>query len=373
MELLFTGEFPPMTGGVATFMLSRALSASPERLRVLAPIAPGFDAWDAACGLCVSRYHYPFGTGPLTRARQLGAAFSALRSMKKKERFSLVTAGTALPFGWAAAILKSSWERLAIFCHSGDFLRPMDSYAASRLFRFTARKTDLFIANSGLTKSILVDLGIVPDRIAAIRPSIDPERFHPGISGEPFRTLWTEGGRYGPIILTVARLDGIHKGIDVMIQALRDILPHFPLLRYVVVGPGDPEKNYAPIARSLQVERHVVFHGRVEDRALPNCYAAADLFVLLSRRLSDCYEGFGIVYLEAMACGLPTVISSEAGAAEIVQQGENGLVVNPRQRDEIVQAILRILENPALARAMGAKAVAAGAAAPDWSPLDQLR
>ena len=128
------------------------------------------------------------------------------------------------------------------------------------------------------------------------------------------------------------------------------------------------------MAEERHLERHVSFAGIVSDEDLPACYAACDLFLLLSRQDLNrgFYEGFGIVYREAMACGKPVIASTEAGAKDIVRHGENGLLADPRNSDEAFRAIVEVLSNPQAASAMGQFAVAVASAPPDWSVLDEL-
>jgi phosphatidylinositol alpha-1,6-mannosyltransferase len=122
------------------------------------------------------------------------------------------------------------------------------------------------------------------------------------------------------VLMTVARLwsGDIYKGVDVTIRALPKILSQFPDVKYLVVGRGDDQPRLAQLAEDLGVAERVVFAGFVPDDLLVAHYRLADAYVMPSR------EGFGIVYLEAMACGVPTVSGNDDGSADPLQDGRVG-------------------------------------------------
>lgn len=127
-------------------------------------------------------------------------------------------------------------------------------------------------------------------------------------------------------ILTVCRLSEPRKNVDLVLRALARLKPDFNF-RYTVVGEGDQLKPLVQLSVELELAERVRFTGRIPDSELRSYYQEADLFVLLSGVLSKSFEGFGIVYLEANAMGVPTMALRAAGAAEAVDEGRSGFFV----------------------------------------------
>jgi phosphatidylinositol alpha-1,6-mannosyltransferase len=118
--------------------------------------------------------------------------------------------------------------------------------------------------------------------------------------------------------------------------------------RLVIAGDGDDRPRLEALAASLGLARQVLFTGFVSEATLAELYARAAVFVMPSRG-----EGFGLVYLEAMRAALPCVAACASAAAEIIADGETGLLVDPLAPDAIAAALGRLLASPELARAMG--------------------
>lgn len=143
------------------------------------------------------------------------------------------------------------------------------------------------------------------------------------------------------ILMTVARLwsGDIYKGVDVTIRALPKILSVFPDVKYLVIGRGDDQPRLAQLAKELGVENQVIFAGFVPTEDLVNHYRLADAYIMPSQ------EGFGIVYLEAMACGIPVLSGDDDGSADPLQDGLMGWCVPYRDPDAVANACISILKN----------------------------
>jgi phosphatidylinositol alpha-1,6-mannosyltransferase len=142
-----------------------------------------------------------------------------------------------------------------------------------------------------------------------------------------------------PRLLTVGRLSASerYKGQDLVIQALPQLLPRFPQLQYLIAGDGDDLPRLRQLAANLGVAAHVSFLGHVAHADLPDLYRLADLYVMPSSG-----EGFGIVYLEAMACGTPALGLAGDGSVDPLADGELGVVCGaPEQLVETLQKALR--------------------------------
>lgn len=154
-------------------------------------------------------------------------------------------------------------------------------------------------------------------------------------------------------LLTVARttLAEQYKGHDYVIQAMPILQKRFPQLIYHIVGDGDWQPALKDLANELGVGDKVLFHGRVSDEALLQHYLDATLFVMPSR-----CEGFGFVFIEAMAHGIPAIGGDLDATPEVIIDGQTGYVVDPTSIDDIVAAISYLLENPNVREQMGRNA-----------------
>lgn len=142
------------------------------------------------------------------------------------------------------------------------------------------------------------------------------------------------------VLMTVARLwsGDPYKGVDVTIRALPDILKSCPDAKYLVIGRGDDQPRLQKLAEELGVSDRVVFAGFVPSEELPKHYCLADAYVMPSQ------EGFGIVYLEAMACGVPVLSGNADGSADPLQDGRFGWQVPYRDPVEVAIACIEILK-----------------------------
>lgn len=142
------------------------------------------------------------------------------------------------------------------------------------------------------------------------------------------------------VLMTVARLwsGDIYKGVDVTIRALPKIAQKIPNVKYLVIGRGDDRPRLERLAADLGVAERVVFAGFVATEELPAHYRVADAYVMPSQ------EGFGIVYLEAMACGVPVIAGDADGSAEPLQDGRLGWRVPHRDPEAMAAACVEMLE-----------------------------
>ncbi len=149
-------------------------------------------------------------------------------------------------------------------------------------------------------------------------------------------------------LLSVCRLerDDRYKGVDWVLRAIAELAPAHPDLRYTVVGDGDDLLYLRGLAAELGLQQRVTFTGALDHDDLLAAYRDADLFVLPTRR-----EGFGLVFLEAMAFRKPIIAAAAAGAVDVVSSGEHGLLIDGE--DELAAAIATLLRDRDLAKRMG--------------------
>lgn len=179
--------------------------------------------------------------------------------------------------------------------------------------------------------------GLDPARVDWVPCVVDGQRFQPG---PPSQELVQRYGLAGAqVLMTVARLwsGDIYKGVDVTIRALPAIAREFPQVKYLVIGRGDDQPRLAQLAVSLGVADRVVFAGFVATAQLPEHYRLADAYVMPSQ------EGFGIVYLEALASGVPVLAGDQDGSADPLQDGRLGWQVPHRDPEAVAKACITML------------------------------
>jgi glycosyltransferase involved in cell wall biosynthesis len=159
----------------------------------------------------------------------------------------------------------------------------------------------------------------------------------------------------GRVVLTIGRAAASekYKGTDDLIRAIGQLYAAVPGLQLVSVGGGDDLPRLQSIAREEGVADRVHFLQRLSREQLAACYARAEIFAMPSAG-----EGFGLVFLEAMAFGKPVVAASAGGALDLVEDGANGLLVPPHEPVALAAALQRLLKDGALRSALGARGAA---------------
>lgn len=208
----------------------------------------------------------------------------------------------------------------------------------SRAIQRVVKDAHLVTAISRYTRRCFLSWALsAPERVKIL-----PVTFGKDFTSGPASAALIE--KYGiknkKMILTVSRLASTesYKGQDRVIRALPKILERSPEAVYVIAGKGDDQKRLEALAVECGVEDSVLFVGEVPEKDLPDLYRSADVYAMPSTG-----EGFGIVFLEAAACGLPVIGCGRDGSADALRENLLGTTVNPENPAELVQAIVRSL------------------------------
>jgi len=203
------------------------------------------------------------------------------------------------------------------------------------------QNADLILAVSGYTRDrLLTEQNLDPDRVVILPNTFDSDRFQIAPKSahllQKYNLTPTQ-----PVILTVARLAEVerYKGYDRVLAALPSIRQAIPDVRYIIIGQGDDRSRIESLIQQFKLQDCVTLAGFIPDAELCDYYNLCDVFAMPSKR-----EGFGIVYLEALACGKPTLGGNQDGAVDALCQGELGALVNPDDVDEITQTLIQILQ-----------------------------
>jgi phosphatidylinositol alpha-1,6-mannosyltransferase len=206
---------------------------------------------------------------------------------------------------------------------------------------------------SEFTRQRFIAKGVKKELIKVLYPGVDIDSFHPqDCSG--LREI--QGLKGKKVILSVGRLTK-RKGFDMVIKVLPLVLQKVPNAVLLICGKGELTAQLRKMAKSYNLDEQVIFTGYVSNAELPLYYNLCDVFIMPSREYSQVdAEGFGIVYLEAGACGKPAIGGRSGGIPDAILDGETGLLVDPGDREDIANAIIKILSDDNLARQLGENA-----------------
>lgn len=202
-------------------------------------------------------------------------------------------------------------------------------------------QADRILAISTYTRDrLLKEQNLDPAKISLLPCTFEPNRFK--IAPKPDYLLQKYNLKpQQPIILTVARLPTLerYKGYDQIINALPQIRQAIPNVHYIIVGKGHDRPRIEKLIAELELQDCVTLAGFVPDEQLSDYYNLCDVFAMPSKK-----EGFGIVYLEALASGKPTLGGNQDGAIDALSHGELGALINPDDLKEIAQTLIQILQ-----------------------------
>jgi len=199
-----------------------------------------------------------------------------------------------------------------------------------------------------LKKELINNYGIDKDAIKVIYNGIDAQRFNPNVRGDAIRQRY--GLKDNPVILYIGRLVP-YKGLQFLLRAIPTVLQEFPDVKFLVGGSmRDDMLNFSGIAKDLGIKNSVIFTGFVPDELIPELYACCDIFCYPSL-----WEGFGLTPGEAQASGKPVVAFNTCAIPEVVDNGNTGLLVEPRNHGQIAEAIVSLLGDEKLLRRMGSE------------------
>jgi len=243
---------------------------------------------------------------------------------------------THLNFGPIARIAQSSFGTPYILVAHG-----VDAWEIKNESRIKAlKKANLILSVSRYTRDRLIqEAGLDAHRVKILPNTYDPGMF--AIAPKSPRLLQKYGLQpQTPVILTVGRLaaDERYKGYDQIIKALPEIRRAIPDARYLLVGKGSDRPRIEKLIAELGLSEAVILAGFVPDDELAEHYNLCDIFAMPSLG-----EGFGIVYLEALACGKPVLAGNKDGSRDAVADGELGLLVDPENTAEIAAETIRAL------------------------------
>ncbi len=351
--LVLTELFLPTKGGTAVWAAEVYKRLGGKDIHILTADVPGAAEVDAVHPNSVHRLN-------LARVRWLrpeslamyARLFGKSLALALTHRFDAVHAFRALPEGLVAwAVARLTLRPVMLYAHGEE----LTSWGHGRKFqamRFALRHADRVVANSEHTRATLLQMGVDPARIAIVCPGVDVSVFRPGLDTTGLREnlgiLATE-----KLVFSVGRLSR-RKGFDQVIRAVARLrAENFPV-RYVIAGIGEDAGYLDALIRehNLQGVAHRI--GAVSDHDLPRWMNACDIFAMPNREIHGDNEGFGMVFIEAAACGKPSLAGTDGGTGSAVLHAETGLRVDGKTFEAVVDGLRRLLEDDGLRNRLGA-------------------
>jgi phosphatidyl-myo-inositol dimannoside synthase len=270
---------------------------------------------------------------------------TALRSARRHAKLVIAVHPNLAPVTQTMR-LAAPRMRTIICTHGIEVWEPL-----SPVRRRSLRRANLVLAPSQSTADhVIAHQTVKPERVRVLPWALDPE----------FEALLPAASKAAPpsnfpsgrVILTVGRWlqSERYKGMDTLITALPRLLPRWPEVQLAMVGEGDDRDWLEELAEKNGVRSHVHFLSGLSYSQLASCYSACEIFALPSLA-----EGFGLVYLEAMACGKPVIGGAHGGAPEVILDGVTGYLVQHGDTEQLSTAIEALLSDPARAKEMGAR------------------
>lgn len=354
--LVLTELFLPTKGGTAVWAAEVFPRLGGKGTHIVTASVPGEEAVDGVHPNSVHRLNLKrvWWLKPESLGMYARFFFKSL-VLSFRHDFEAIHAIRSLPeglSGWAVARLRGI--PLIVYAH-GEELTSWVQGGKYQAMRFALRHADCVIANSDFTREQLLGMGVDSRKITIINPGVDIDRFHPDYPTEDLReSIGLQENQ--KLILSVGRLMR-RKGFDKVMAALPLLSERGIDAHHAIIGIGDEEDYLRQIAQENGVADRVHFLGHVESGDLPRWYCAADVFAMPNRQVGRDTEGFGMVYVEAGACGTPSVAGNAGGTGSAVLDGVTGIRVDGDDLDAVTEALDRILSDEAYASALGKAAL----------------
>ncbi len=347
-SLLVTFDYPPMIGGISNALGTLWERAGSNDSLVLAPAATGDGGLDARRAATTIRFPVVSGSGRIAKAINTISCFGWFVGCAIRHRPEVVIAGQVLRAGLIARLWSLVTRRpFYLWVYGGETNRDFTrSSWMTRLAQRTLRGAGIVFTISPFTTRAVSEFGLPADRVVEI-PLGTREDLRPAPKDPDFVSRLDLDDAL--VFLTVGRLVE-RKGVDTMLEALAELDGALPSWRYLVVSDGPDRERLERLAESLDLGDKVTFTGYVADEELPVYHNLADVFVMPNRRVvapdnaSLSVEGFGMVFIDAAACGKPVIGGRSGGAVDAISDGVNGFLVEPGDVQDLKRALERLTD-----------------------------
>lgn len=276
-------------------------------------------------------------------ASKVQFVLAALRIAPARPRIILAAHPNLSP---VSAVLRTlaRKSKFIVCAHGIEVWRPL-----SYIRRQALRGADWVLAPSSDTQHKLIAVQHIANEKTHVLPwPLDPDFLL--LANDPDKLPVPECFPRGIVVLTVGRWSASeqYKGADLLIKSMTELVSQFPDLHLVLVSSGDDLPRLRKLAKDSGCFDRIHFLTNLTREALAACYASADIFALPSSG-----EGFGFVFLEAMAMRKPVIGAGVGGITDIIEDGDPGFLIDPRNPSSLTDALRKLLSSPGLRRQMG--------------------
>ncbi|MHB1145667.1 MAG: glycosyltransferase family 4 protein [Thiobacillus sp.] len=366
--LVLSELFLPTRGGTAVWAAEVYKRLGGKEIHIVTADVPGAAEVDAAHPNTIHRLNLkrvPW-LRPESLAMYARFFFKSL-TLALTHRFDAIHAFRALPEGLVAwAIARLTFRLVVIYAH-GEELTTWGRGGKYKAMRFALRHADRVIANSEHTRDTLLEMDIDAARIAIIYPGVDVSVFRPGLDVSGLRE--SLGIRPGDkLVFSVGRLSR-RKGFDQMIRAVAQLRGEGIPVRYVIAGIGEDADYLDGLIAEHNMQGIVHRIGVVSEADLPRWMNACDVFAMPNREIDGDNEGFGMVFIEAAACGKSSLAGEAGGTGSAVLDRVTGLRVNGASLDAVSKGLRTLVNDSDLCRQLGAAGLARVVAHFSWEAV----
>jgi len=353
--LVITELFLPTKGGTAVWFDEVYGRIGGKEIHIVTSDVPGGTEYDATHANTIHRVSMKryWWLRPESLGMYIKLFYCCFRLIFKN-KFDAVHAGRVLPEGLIALLIAKVIRKPVVIYAHGEEITTWRQPGKFKVMSFVYKSVDTVIANSEFTKNELLKLGVSNERIILISPGVDVERFKPNLEIGDLKGQLNISGQY-ELILSVGRLSR-RKGFDNVIRSLPTLLEKGVDVHYAIIGIGEDKAYLEDIAAKLKMTKRVHFLGHVSSDDLPRWYNACSVFAMPNREINGDTEGFGMVFLEAGACGKPVIAGEVGGTGSAVIENETGFRINGEDPSEVYQALYQILSSGELNTKLGENA-----------------
>jgi len=355
--MILSWEYPPrIIGGLGrhVYHLATSLASEGIKVHVVTKDHPGAPEYEESEGVHIYRVvNYPPDITqedwvPWTLQFNVALLEKAVAIVNDLKNINVIHAHDWL-VAHAAASLKHAYRIPLVATihateygrHQGHLPGPMNKLIHQIEWWLTFESVRTICCSQYMMEQISSIFDLPPDKVDVIPNGIDSESFKRDVSVDLYRKQYVKPG--DKLVFFVGRLV-YEKGVQTVIEAMTLILNKIPNVTFVVAGSGPHMNQLKSLVDVFNLEDKVKFTGHIDTDMLSAFYKSADLTVVPSL-----YEPFGMVVLESMAMGTPTIVADTGGLSEIVVHEETGLKFEPGNPESLADAMLRILTDKELA------------------------
>lgn len=350
--LVLTELFLPTKGGTAVWAAEVYKRLGGKEIHIVTADVPGAETVDATHPNTIHRISLKRVAWLRPESLSMYARFF-FKSLwlGVTHRFDAIHAFRALPEGLVAwAVARLTFRTVVIYAH-GEELTTWGRGRKYQVMCFVLRRADRIIANSEHTRDTLLAMNVRPERIGIIYPGVDVAVFRPELDITGLRESYGIH-RDEKLVFSVGRLSR-RKGFDQVICAIAALRAENLPLRYVIAGIGEDADYLDDLIREHTLENVAHRIGAVSEADLPRWLNACDVFAMPNREIDGDSEGFGMVFIEAAACGKPVLAGDAGGTGSAVLHNVTGLRVNGEDLASVVGGLRHLIEDHGCALQLG--------------------